>query len=374
MRDEYPLVWNEPASEPGFWSVTRHADCVRIQKDTENFSSEQPNVLGPQRVAGDPGVGKVMNAVDPPRHTGLRSLVRRSFTPRKIAELEHYVRLLTADLLAESLEASSCDFLSLVSVLPVASVSALLGVPIEDWRLMLEMTGTAVHSEGAHTPEQVLTAAAQAHGQLMIYCRGLVEARRKDPRDDVVSLLAAAEQDGHLTEEEVLLFIDLLMLGGNETTRHAAAGGALAFAEYGGELDRLRADERLLAPAVEEVLRWTTPSKHVIRRAKADARLHDTTIRAGEDVVIWYAAANGDDREFADPDTFDIGRTPNNHLTFGSGIHFCLGSALARLELRVFLEELAAQVGSIDVLTPPRLVPSATVRGLRDLHVRLNPR
>jgi len=331
-------------------------------------------VLGPQRNSGDPGVGKVMNSADPPRHTALRRMVSRSLTARAVADLEPYVRAVTREVLAEALDQSSCNFAAVVATLPVASISALLGVPLSDWDLMLEMTSAACGTGGRQAPEASRAAMAQAHSRLLVYCRDLMRERRNDPRDDIVGQLTAAEAAGELTEEEVMLFFDLLILGGNETTRHAATGALLALHRYPEQWERLRADPGLLDPAVEEVLRWTTPSKHVIRRAREDVEMHGHKIRAGEDVVIWYVAANGDERVFADPDRFDAGRSPNPHLTLGSGIHFCLGSSLARLELRVFLQELTAQVSAAHLLTPVRRIPSTTINGVADLHVRLDPR
>ena len=374
LRDHCPLAWTEPGSEPGFWSVTRHSDSVRILKDYQTFSSEQPNVLGPQRASGDPGVGQVMNAADPPRHSEFRRIVSRCFTPRAIGELEQYVRTVTRDLLADALDLESCNIQRLVATLPVASVSALLGVPLADWKLMLDMTSAAcgTHGETA-VGEAARTAAAHAHGQLMLYFRDQMSQRRRAPTADVISILVAATDAGQITETEALLFIDLLILGGNETTRHAATGAVLALARFPGELALLAGQpgRRVLDCAVEEVLRWTTPSKHVIRRARTDVELHGQTIRAGEDTVIWFIAANGDEREFADPERLDLRRTPNNHLALGAGTHFCLGSSLAKLELRVFLEEFAAQVHGIDVTVPPQPLASATINGLSDLYVRL---
>ncbi|WP_327031009.1 cytochrome P450 [Micromonospora sp. NBC_01740] len=353
--------------------MTRYDDCVRVQKDTASFTSVQANVLGPQRVHGDPAAGKVMNVSDPPRHTQLRRLVSRSFTPRRINQLEPYLRAVAADAIETALETTSCDLVKVISVLPVAAISALLDVPPDDWNRMLEMTSAACATVEA-TDEVGRAAVTQAHSALLLYCRELMTQAPAEPGDNVISQLIQAEEKGELTEEEVLLFFDLLMLGGNETTRHAAAGALLALIEFPDQWDRLRQDPRLVRPAVDEILRWTTPSKHVIRRARHDLELQGRTIRANDDVVIWYASANFDERAFADPDRLDLGRTPNEHLALGSGSHFCLGSALARLELSVFLEELVARVASAEILTPPRRMASTTINGLRDLHVRLDPR
>ncbi len=315
-----------------------------------------------------------MNAMDPPRHSEFRRLVSQSFTPRAIAELEHYVRSVTKDLLADAMDLHSCNLPRLVAILPVASISALLGVPLADWKFVSELTSAACGTHGETVVgEAARTAAAHAHGQLMLYFRDRMSQLRLQPTADVVSTLVEATTAGRLSEEEALLFIDLLILGGNETTRHAATGAVLALSRFPEQLRLLQdtPDRSLFDSAVEEILRWTTPSKHVIRRAKTDVELHGQTISAGDDIVVWFIAANDDERVFDEPDRFNLRRSPNNHLALGAGTHFCLGSSLAKLELRIFLEEFAAHVRGIEVMVPPQPIASATINGLRDLYVRL---
>ncbi len=316
-----------------------------------------------------------MNAMDPPRHTEFRRLVSRSFSPRVIAECGGYVRSVAQDLVADAMGLESCNFPRLVATLPVASISALLGVPLADWKFVSDMTSAACGTHGEEVVgEPARTVAAHAHSQLMLYFREHMARRREEPTAGVVSVLVEATSAGHLNEEEALLFIDLLILGGNETTRHAATGAVLGLSQFPEQLRLLRENPSgdLFDSAVEEILRWTTPSKHVIRRPRSDVELHGETIRAGEDIVVWFIAANRDEREFNDPDRLDLCRTPNNHLALGAGTHFCLGSSLARLELRIFLEEFASHVRAIDVLVPPRPIASATINGIRDLYVRLD--
>jgi cytochrome P450 len=372
LRDHEPLFWNPERREPGFWAVTRYEDCVRVLKDAAGFSSAQTNVLGVHRVFGDKGSGKMLNATDPPRHGDLRRLVNRCFGPRAVAGLEPYLRQVVADALEPALERERTDLVDVVALLPVAGISALLGVPQEDWGMLLRLTTMAFGSADAEfqlTPD-VRANMAQAHGRLLIYCRSLIETRREGG-DDIVATLARAEQDGVLSEEESALFFDLLLLGGNETTRHGAVGGVVALVEFPEQWARLKEDRSLVDTAVDELLRWTSPSRHVLRRATRDVELHSRVIRAGDDVVVWHASSNRDERAFPDADRFDVGRVPNGHAAFGSGPHYCLGAPLANLELRVFLDELLDRVAEVEPLAPPERLVSAVISGIKHFPVRL---
>jgi cytochrome P450 len=262
-----------------------------------------------------------------------------------------------------------------VAMLPVASIAALLGVPEKDWTLLLRLTTTAFGSadDDYQTSSTARATAAQTHAHLLLYCQDLMRQRRKAPRGDVVTLLDNARRADQITDEEALLFFDLLMLGANETTRHAAVGALLAFTENPAQWQRLRDDRGLLDNAVAEVLRWTSPSRHVLRRAQRDVCLRGRQIAAGQDVAIWQVSANRDERVFASPDRFDMARKVIPHLALGSGPHYCLGAALATLELRVFLDELCRTVAAAEVLEPPARLSSTTISGIKHLKVRLRP-
>ncbi|HEY9391282.1 MAG TPA: cytochrome P450 [Mycobacteriales bacterium] len=375
LRQHDPVHWNPDGVEPAFWSVTRYADCETVQKDTTNFSSAATNVLGPHRWHGDEGSGRMLTVTDPPRHTELRQLVNRSFTARAVAPLEPYVRTVVGRSLDQAVETGECDFVDVMAMLPVATIAALLGVPEADWALLLRLTGTAFGSadQDYRTSASARATSAQAHAQLLLYCQDLMGQRERSPRDDIVTRLVDARRAGRLGEEEAMLFFDLLLLGGNETTRHGAVGALLALMEFPGQWRRLRADRRLLTTAVGEVLRWVSPSRHVLRRAVRDVRLHDQRVRAGQDVVVWHSSANRDERVFPDAHVFDVGRTFNPHLALGSGPHHCLGAALAKLELRVFLDELCDRVGSAEMIEPPAALSSTVINGFKHLRVRLRP-
>ncbi|MEW9513650.1 cytochrome P450 [Streptomyces bacillaris] len=373
LRDHDPLHWNPAGVEPGFWSVTRYEDCAAVQKDSVTFSSAGTNVLGQQRWTGDEGSGRMLTHTDGERHTELRRIVNQSFTPRAVAGLEPYLRSVIGQSLDQALEEGEVDFVDTVALLPVASIAALLGVPQEDWPLLLKLTSAAFGSadQEVQTSPNARVSAAVAHSQLLLYCQDLMEQRRASPRDDILTRLGEAQRSGQLSEEGAMLFLDLLLLGGNETTRHGAVGALLALIEFPQQWQLLRADRRLLNSAVAEVLRYVSPSKHVLRRAERDIELHGRRISAGQDVAVWHFSANRDERAFTDPNVFDIERKPNAHLALGSGPHYCLGASLATLELAVYLDELCNKVASAAVAAPPALLATSVISGFKNLRVRL---
>lgn len=373
LRTHDPVHWNPEAAEPGFWSVTRYEDCQAVQKDDETFSSTGTNVLGQQRWTGDDGSGRMLTHTDGPRHTELRQIVNRSFTPRAVASLEPYLRALVGQSLDEALQAGEVDFVQTVSLLPVASIAALLGVPREDWPVLLRLTTAAFGSadQDYQTSPSARSSAAAAHAQLLLYCQDLMDIRRSAPADDIATRLVEAQDAGLLSEEDAMMFFDLLLLGGNETTRHGAVGALLALAESPAQWELLRADRGLLPTAVNEVLRYVSPSKHVLRKATRDVELHGRTIRAGDDVAVWHFSANRDERVFDRPDVLDLTREDNPHLGLGSGRHYCLGASLALMELRLFLDELCTRVASAELVEPPARLASTVISGFKRLRVRL---
>jgi cytochrome P450 len=397
LRAHRPVAWNRGTDwYPGFWSITKHADVRRISRDPATFVSGRGYMMGtdPQKPGPAAGVGKMLLGMDPPQHGPLRRLVSKDFTPRMAARWEPQVRAIINKIIDEVTPRGSCDFVTdIAGPLPLTVICTLLGVPREDWG-QLRAHGNRIL--GAADPEYRLTAgfprATTEHGLagflghwaqvatgglglrgLLSYFARLVADRRVQPRDDLVSTLLAAETDGErLTDEEVAYFCYLLLLAGNETTRNAISGGMLAFLEHRGEWERLRAAPGLLPTAVEEVLRWSSPVVHMARVAVRDVEVRGQRIRAGEKVVLWYPSANRDEEVFAVPDRFDIGRRPNEHLAFGYGEHFCLGSGLARLQLRVMFEVLAERLPDIALAGEVERLRSTFVGGIKHLPVRFD--
>ncbi|MFD7282042.1 cytochrome P450 [Streptomyces sp. NPDC059862] len=375
LREHDPVHWNPDGVEPGFWSVTRYDDCQTVLKNTKSFSSAVTNTLGQQRWHGDEGAGRMLTHTDAPRHTELRQIVNKSFTPRAVAALEPYLRSVIGQALDRALDAGECDLVDVVALLPVASIAALLGVPQDDWEPLLTLTTAAFGSadQDVQTSPSARASAAQAHAQLLLYCQDLMCQRAEEPQDDIVTSLVEAQRAGVLTEEDAMLFFDLLLLGGNETTRHGAVGALLGLMEFPDQWQLLRSDRSLLTPAVGEVLRWVSPSKHVLRHAVQDVELGGQRIEAGQDVAVWHFSANRDKRVFTDPDRFDVTRNPNPHLGLGAGSHYCLGASLATMELRVFLDELCDRVGAAEMLQPPARLASTVISGFKNLRLRLSP-
>ena len=317
--------------------------------------------------------------IDPPQHVRLRRLVNKGFTPRMVAQLEPSVRAITTRILDEVAPRGACDFVTdIAALLPLGVICAMMGVPREDWGLMFTLTNRVL---GAEDPEYQTIAgdaretANQGLREMFGYFVRLVTARRAERRDDLISVLTEAEMDGEsLTDEEILYFCYLLIVAGNETTRNAISGGMLALCEHPAERVRLAADAALLPTAVEEILRWTSPVMHMARFVTRDTVLRGQPIRAGERVLMWYPSANRDAEVFPDADRFDVGRTPNEHLAFGLGEHFCLGAGLARQELRVMFETLLARLPDIALAGPVERLRSGFIGGIKHMPIRFTAR
>lgn len=384
LRREAPVWWHPahpraPGGE-GFWVVSRHAEALAILRDPETFSSEG----GPGRAGGGTtlddlprgvGPGVMPNMTDPPRHTAVRLLVQPAFKPRTIARLENDLRARTRAILAR-LRAGpdgrgACDFLRDVAAeLPLQVTASLLGIPQEDRHRIFAWTTAFVDYADRDLGESSARLAAAAAG-LADYGRALIAARRAEPGDDLFSVALA----GGLRDEELLPFLSLLLVAGTETTRNAIAGGLLALIEHPAEMRALRAavadgDGALVASAVEEILRWTSPTAYNRRTATRDVVLGGQTIRAGDKVTHWYPSANRDEAVFPDPERFDVRRAPNPHLAFGHGAHHCLGANLARTEIRVVLEELLPRWVEIERDGPVAWARSNKHTGMRGMPVR----
>jgi cytochrome P450 len=380
-RREAPVYWhsateNTPDGE-GFWSVATYAETLAVLRDPETYSS----VTGGARPYGgtllqDLAIaGQVLNMMDDPRHSQIRRLVSSGLTPRMIRRVEDDLRARTRRLLDAVVPGSPFDFVVEVAAeLPMQMICILLGVPESERHWLFEAIepqfdfGMARRAQigtvGQMTPEEAGT-------RMYTYGQELIVAKRAQPTDDMLSVVANADSED-LSDLELYLFFSLLFSAGAETTRNAVAGGLLALAEHPSQLSALRADASLLPTAVEEVVRWTSPSPSKRRTATRDVSLGGCDIKAGQKVQIWEGSANRDGSAFDRPDVFDIARKPNPHLGFGQGIHYCLGANLARLELRVLYEELLARFSSVRVVEPVEWTRSNRHTGIRHLIVELD--
>jgi cholest-4-en-3-one 26-monooxygenase len=380
LRRRSPVHRNA-GREDGYLSLLRHADVVAVNRDARRFSSERRGVmLFDQPDLGGPDDPRMMIDMDAPRHTRYRALVNRGFTPRMVATLEPRMRKLAHGAVEAALGGPPrVDFATqLANRLPVQVICELLGVPESDEPFIERLSdriqaGAAQGSTGAGI-------ATDAIAELGAYANRLGEEKRRElargrgPHDVVTTLLSADVDGQALTASEFGLFFLLLAVAGNETTRSALSGGMLAFARHPEQWARLRAAPALVDPAVEEILRWSSPILYMARTALCDLEIRGTPVRAGERVVLWYASANFDEAVFADPLRFDVARTPNEHVAFGGGgPHFCLGASLARLEVRVMLEALLARVRSFRLAGPVVHARSNFSNGIFSLPLELEP-
>ena len=369
LRQEAPVHWNEMEGEPGFWNVTRYEDIKRISRDHETFSTERQGFLIHDAAGMPVEVQRlVMLGMDPPRHTKVRGIVQKVFSPRVVAEREPHIRQVVTRLIDDVIERGECDFVSDIAVeLPLIVIAEMLGVPVEDRRMLFDWTNRVSHAVALADPTETLQSLAEI-GQ---YLAALVAERRRSPRDDLISRMVNAEVDGErLSDAEITISFGLLMFAGNDTTRNTASGAMLALIEHPDQRQKLIEDPSLMRDAVEEFLRWVSAVLHFRRTATRDTEIAGQPIAAGDKVVMWYASGNRDERAIPDPDRFDVTRPNVEHQAFGGGgRHFCLGAMLARAELEIgvnlFLDRfpdmrLADPEAAVDVglkMRGPRTVP-----------------
>ena len=380
-RREAPVYWHEPTVNTpdgeGFWSVATHAETLEVFRDPATYSS----VTGGSRPFGgtllqDLAVaGQVLNMMDDPRHSHIRRLVSSGLTPRMIARVENDLRSRTRRLLDAIEPCSAFDFLvDVAAELPMQMICILLGVPEAERHWLFEAIEPQFDFGGSRKAAVGQLTAEEAGSRMYTYGQELIASKRARPTDDMLSVVAnATVEDESLSALELYLFFSLLFSAGAETTRNAVAGGLLALIDHPDQFHLLRSDLELLPTAVEEMVRWTSPSPSKRRTATRDVELAGCEIAAGQKVQIWEGSANRDSLVFTEPDTFDITRKPNPHLGFGQGVHYCLGANLARLELRVLYEEMLTRFGSARLVQPVEWTRSNRHTGMRHLVVELRP-
>jgi cytochrome P450 len=382
-RAEAPVYWHEPTDNTpdgeGFWSVATHAETLEVLRDPLTYSS----VTGGSRPFGgtllqDLSIaGQVLNMMDDPRHSAIRRLVSSGLTPRMIRVVEDDLRARTRRLLEDVVPGQPFDFVvDVAAELPMQMICILLGVPESERHWLFEAIEPQFDFGGSRKASVGQLSAEEAGTRMYAYGVELIASKRADPTDDMLSVVANAvdETDGAvLSELELYLFFSLLFSAGAETTRNSVAGGLLALIENPDQMRALRDDLDLLPTAVEEIVRWTSPSPSKRRTATRDVVLGGWEVEAGQKVQIWEGSANRDGSVFANADAFDIGRKPNPHLGFGQGVHYCLGANLARLELRVLFEELLGRFSSARLVEPVEWTRSNRHTGIRHLVITLTP-
>jgi cytochrome P450 len=353
-RAEAPVWWHEPTEHTpdgeGFWSVASYADVLHVLKEPVLFSSETggDRPYGGTLLQDLPVAGVVLNMMDDPRHGRIRRLVSKGLTPLTLRSLEGELRRRSAALLEAVPDGEPADFLVEVAAeLPLQMICFLLGVPEADRHDLFAVVEPGFDFRVGNGTER-----APAAFDMVAYGHELIAEKRARPTDDMLSIVVHASLDDEeppgLSDDELYMFFSLLFAAGSETTRNAIAGGVHALVQHPDQLAALRAEPALMGTAIEEVLRWTTPSPSKRRTATATAELGGNTVHPGDKVVIWEGSANRDELEFRAAATFDVAREPNLHVGFGHGLHFCLGAALARLEMRVMYDELLRRFRTIE--------------------------
>ncbi|QXJ26416.1 cytochrome P450 [Actinomadura graeca] len=384
LRRNRPVHWNpESDGGAGFWSLTRHADIVAADRDQATFTSEKFVNLEEvdERQAA---IRRSMLETDGPRHLALRRLLAREFTPRSVAGYATFLRGLTARTLDSALAKGTFDFVKEVAAdFPINVLARMLDVPDDDTGRLIDWGNRIIANTDPDYADVLLHSAeseryrdlpfrSPASLEVFEYGRELAARRRGGAGTDLVSrLVNETPRDGEaLTERDFDNYFLLLVVAGNETTRHAITHSMRALIDHPGQAARLRDDPDLMPTAVEEFLRWASPVYHFRRTATRDTEVGGTAIREGDKVVLWFASGNRDEDVFTDPHRFDVARTPNDHITFGKGgPHFCMGAALARLEMRIMFEELLPRLAGIRYAGEPRRVRSNFVNGIKEMPV-----
>lgn len=360
LRDSHPVYWSEAR---GCYAVSRYDDVRDLAADPETFSSEGTSI--------SLGVLPMIQQMDPPRHHALRSLLWKAFTPRRVAALEPRVRALARGLIDGFIDRGRCDLLhAFAAQLPSLVIGELIGIPPARREAFLEWTELLITANPARPERWKINPFAEIYQEFS----KLLELRRSQREDDLMSALIDAELDGErLSQEELLGFCFLLVVGGNDTTTNLIANSAVLLAHHPDQRAELVANPALVPDAVEEALRCESPTQALPRIATRDFVLHGQEIRAGQEVSLLWGAANHDERRFPDPERFDLHRSEKRHLALGHGVHFCMGAHLARLEGRVALEELLARLPDYELVEEPRWQPSAWARAYASVPIAFRP-
>jgi cholest-4-en-3-one 26-monooxygenase len=366
LRANSPVHWDEAGR---VWGITRYEHVKEVETDPATFSNAQG--IRPE-MGGTP----MLIDLDDPAHRRRRRLVAEGFTPRRVRALEPKVRAVVDRLIDKVCEAGECDFVwDLAAWLPLVMIGDALGVDPADHPTLMTWSDDLLRGQGQSDAE-LLGKMVDAFAGYTEYATRVIEDRRDCPRDDLMSVLVHAEVDGERLDHDSLIYDSLLILiGGDETTRHVISGGAFQVLSDRSQWERMLADRDLLTGAVEEMLRWVSPIKNMARTTTRAVDFHGAQMGAGDKLLLLYPSANRDEDHFADPFRFDITRTPNDHVAFGFGPHFCLGSSLARIELRVMFEQLLERLPDLHLVAAdePAYRPANFVSGYESMRFAFTP-
>jgi cholest-4-en-3-one 26-monooxygenase len=377
LRREAPVFWHREEGDTGFWALTKHADVRAVSHDSATFSSELGGTFIP--TADEEALASLRLTIlnmDPPKHHRYRRLVSKGFTPRMITNLVEEIERRAAVIVDGVCERGEVEFVEEIAAqLPVQMICEMIGLEPEVWPQMIHLSNNLIGSRDDPDYQELPGGPQASAMEIYMMCDTVAADRRVAPRDDIMSALVAAELDGErLTDSELNLFFITLVVAGNETTRNLINHSMLAIIEHPEEAQRLRDDPSLWDTAVDEMLRWGSSIHNFRRTATRDTEIRGVPIAEGDKVVLYYAAANRDPEVFPDPHRFDVGRTPNDHVTFGGGgEHYCLGASLARAEIRAIMRQLVERLPDMELAGPVDRLHSDFVNGIKTMPVRFTP-
>jgi cholest-4-en-3-one 26-monooxygenase len=377
LRREAPVFWHAETDGPGFWALTKHDDIRRVSRDPATFSSELGGTFIPNQ--DEETLAQLRLTIlnmDEPKHGHYRRIVAKGFTPRVIRSLVEEIERRAVAVVDAVAERGECEFVNdIAAKVPIQTICAMIGLDDDHWDRMVGLSNVLIGS--FDDPDYTHDPGASELAAMEIYalCDQVAAERRRDPRDDIMTALVNAEVDGHrLDEVELNLFFITLVVAGNETTRNLINHSMLALIANPDQAQRLRDDPSLWDTGVEEMLRYGSSIHNFRRTATGDTEIRGVPIAAGDKVVMYYASANRDEDVFDDPHTFDVGRTPNDHVTFGGGgVHFCLGASLARAQIRATMRQVVDRLGDVQLAGPVSRLHSDFVNGVKTMPVTFTP-
>jgi cholest-4-en-3-one 26-monooxygenase len=377
LRAEAPVYWHAEPNDTGFWALTKHADVRAASHDCDTFSSEVGGTFIP--TADEEALASLRLTIlnmDPPKHNRYRKLVSKGFTPRMIRMLVDEIERRAAVVVDDVCEKGEVEFVEEIAAqVPVQMICEMIGLEKELWPRIFELSNQLVGSRD--DPDYQVVEGQELGAAMEVYalCDTVAADRRANPRDDIMTALVQAEIDGErLDDAELNLFFITLIVAGNETTRNLINHAMLALIEHPDQAQRLRDDPSLWDTGVDEMLRWGSSIHNFRRTATRDTEIRGVPIKEGDKVVLYYASANRDEEVFADPHRFDVGRTPNDHVTFGGGgVHYCLGASLAKAEIRATMRQLVERLPDIELAGPVNRLHSDFVNGIKTMPIRFTP-
>jgi cholest-4-en-3-one 26-monooxygenase len=377
LRREAPVHWHPEPGDTGFWALTKHADVRTASHDCATFSSELGGTFIP--TADEEALSQLRLTIlnmDPPKHNRYRKLVSKGFTPRMIRMLVDEIERRASAVIDGVCEKGEVEFVEEIAAqVPVQMICEMIGLEKELWPRIFELSNHLIGSRDDPDYQELEGGPTAAAMEVYLLCDTVAADRRANPRDDIMTALVQAEIDGErLDDAELNLFFITLIVAGNETTRNLINHAMLAIIEHPDQAQRLRDDPSLWDTAVDEMLRWGSSIHNFRRTATRDTEIRGVPIKEGDKVVLYYASANRDEEVFADPHRFDVGRTPNDHLTFGGGgVHYCLGASLAKAEIKATMRQIVERLPDLELAGPVNRLHSDFVNGVKTMPVRFTP-